>query len=411
VSAGAAGVAPRPGRVLAILAAAQLLAMTPWFSASAVAPILAGVWSLTPSGAAWLTISVQLGFVAGAMVSAVLSLADRWSARRLAAGSAALAALATLGVALAPGAAVGMTLRFVTGAALAGVYPPGMKLAAGWFRESRGVALGVLVGALTLGSAAPHLVRWAVPGDAWRLVLMIAAGLAGVGALLTLAVPHDGPYAAPSPPFTWSAVPTLLRDRAVVLANLGYLGHMWELYAMWTWLAVFVRASERARVGAAGDGVAVAAVTTFVVIGSGAVGSWLAGRFADRLGRTRVTSFALALSGGCALTVGALFGKPLWVLGPLLVLWGVTVVADSAQFSAAVSELAPRQYVGTALTLQTSLGFLLTALTIYMLPLAADHVGWRWVMLLLVPGPLLGLWAMLRLRRRPEARLLAGGRG
>jgi MFS family permease len=304
-----------------------------------------------------------------------------------------------------------MTLRFVTGAALAGVYPPGMKLAAGWFRESRGVALGVLVGALTLGSAAPHLVRWAVPGDAWRLVLMIAAGLAGVGALLSLAVPHDGPYAAPSPPFTWSAVPTLLRDRAVVLANLGYLGHMWELYARWTWLAVFARASERARVGAAGDGVAVAAVTTFVVIGSGAVGSWLAGRFADRLGRTRVTSFALALSGGCALTVGALFGKPLWVLGPLLVLWGVTVVADSAQFSAAVSELAPRQYVGTALTLQTSLGFLLTALTIYMLPLAADHVGWRWVMLLLVPGPLLGLWAMLRLRRRPEARLLAGGRG
>ncbi|MGH7605938.1 MAG: MFS transporter, partial [Gemmatimonadales bacterium] len=215
---------PTPGRVLAILAVAELLAMAPWFSASAVAPTLARQWTLSATGSAWLTISVQLGFVAGALVSAMLILADRWSARRLVAGSAVLAAAATFGVALAPGPRTGVAFRLLTGAALAGVYPPGMKIVAGWFRSGRGWAIGLLVGALTLGSAAPHLVRWAVPPDAWRWVLMTAAISALAGGALVLAVPHDGPFAAPSPPFSWSAAPRILRDRAVRLANLGYLG-------------------------------------------------------------------------------------------------------------------------------------------------------------------------------------------
>ncbi|MGH7672411.1 MAG: MFS transporter, partial [Gemmatimonadales bacterium] len=219
----------RPRRVLGVLAASELLAMAPWFSASAVAPTLARIWDLSAAGTAWLTISVQIGFVAGALVSAILTLADRWSARRLVLGSAALAAVATAGVALAPGPEVGIICRVLTGAALAGVYPPGMKIAAGWFREGRGWAIGILVGALTLGSAAPHLVRWAAPPDAWRVVLGVAAASALAGGLLVLAVPHDGPYAAPSPKFSWSAAPRILRDRATLLANLGYLGHMWEL--------------------------------------------------------------------------------------------------------------------------------------------------------------------------------------
>ena len=399
--------------MLALLAASELCGMAPWFSASAVAPALSRLWRLDTVGAAWLTISVQLGFVAGALVSALLTLSDRWSARRLVAGCAWLAGLATVGVAWAPGPGAGIALRMLTGAALAGVYPPGMKIVAGWYREGRGLAIGVLVGALTLGSALPHLVRWAVPAEHWRPVLVIAAAAAVVGGLLVLLVPHDGPFAAPAPPFSWGAAPRILADRAVSLANLGYLGHMWELYAMWTWLAAFVAASELARTGGdpAAGGARAPALVTFAVVGSGALGCWLGGKFGDRWGRTLITSVAMMLSGACALAAGLAFGRPLVVLVPLLLVWGVTVVADSAQFSAAVSELAPRELVGTALTLQTSLGFLLTCLTIYLLPWAAARMGWRWSMSLLALGPAGGVWAMLALRRRPEAAALAGGRG
>jgi len=398
-------------RVLAVLAIAELLAMAPWFSASAVAPTLSRVWQLSPVTTAWLTISVQLGFVAGALVSAILTLADRLSARRLVAGSAALAALATLGVAAARGITAGIACRLLTGAALAGVYPPGMKIAAGWFKEGRGLAIGILVGALTLGSASPHLVRWVVAPAAWRVVLVVAAASAIAGGLLVLLVPSDGPFAAPSPPFSLAAAPRILRDRAVALANLGYLGHMWELYAMWTWIAAFVAASEHARRGVAADVGGVAALVTFGVVGSGAIGCWLGGKYADRWGRTIVTSVAMAISGGCCLLAGFVFGAPLVALLPLLLAWGVSIVADSAQFSAAVSELAPTEYVGTALTLQTSMGFLLTCATIYLLPRAAGAIGWRWSMSVLALGPALGIVAMLALRRRPEARLLAGGAG
>ena len=387
-------------RVLLLLAATQLLAMAPWFSASAVAPALTRIWSLSPGATAWLTISVQLGFVAGAIVSAMLILADRLSARRLITGSAVVAAAATLGVSLAPGVRTAIAFRLLTGAALAGVYPPGMKIAAGWFKEGRGLAIGILVGALTLGSASPHLVRWAVSPDAWRIVLVVAAVSAVVGGLLVLLIPNDGPFAAPSPPFSLAAAPRILQDRAVALANLGYLGHMWEVYAMWAWMAAFVAASEHARRGDQSDVSGLAALVTFAVVGSGAIGCWLGGKYGDRRGRSVVTSVAMLISGTCALTVGIVFGGSLLLLVPLLLVWGVSVVADSAQFSAAVSELAPREYVGTALTLQTSMGFLLTCATIYMLPLVAASIGWRWTMSVLAIGPALGIWAMLTLRRR-----------
>ncbi|HUL49732.1 MAG TPA: MFS transporter [Gemmatimonadales bacterium] len=402
-----------PRRVLALLAAAELLAMSPWFSASAVAPALVQHWHLGPRESASLTISVQLGFVFGALVSAIFTLSDLWSPTRLVAVCAWIAGAATLGVILAPGPETAIALRAVTGAALAGVYPPGMKIAAQWFREMRGRAIGILVGALTVGSASPHLVRAFVHGSEWQSVLATAAFAAFAGGVLVLLLPREGPYSTPSPPFSWAAVPQLVRDRAVLLANCGYLGHMWELYAMWTWIAVFIAESEVARKGgrdaAAAGGFP--ATLAFAVIAAGAVGCWLAGKWADQWGRTRVTSVAMALSGSCAIGSGLVFGKPVAILSAVLLIWGVAVVADSAQFSAAVSELAPREYVGTALTLQTCLGFLLTTATIYLLPVLAARIGWQWSMSVLALGPALGIVAMLTLRGRPEARLMAGGRG
>lgn len=398
-----------PRRVLALLAVAELLALAPWFSASAVAPALALRWGLMPRETAWLTASVQLGFVAGALCSAMFLLPDRWSARRLVAGSSVLAAAATAGVTVAPSAAVAIALRFITGAALAGVYPPAMKIASGWFRDRRGLALGVLVAAVTLGSGGPHFVRWAVSPEAWRPVLGLAAASAVAGGVLVLGVPGDGPYAVRATRFDWGALPRILRDRPTLLANIGYLGHMWELYAMWTWIAAWVVASEAAR-GATGDGTTLAALVAFGVIGAGALGCLVAGLVADRWGRTLVTSAALAVSGLCCVGAGLLFAAPLPVLVPWLLVWGFAVVADSAQFSTAVSELAPRELVGTALTLQTSLGFLLTTVTIFVLPAFATSLGWRWVMSVLAVGPVIGIWAMLTLRARPESRQLAGGR-
>jgi MFS family permease len=396
-----------PRRVLAVLCLAELCAMAPWFSASAVSGTLTHLWSLSSTGAAWLTVSVQLGFVTGAFISSALALSDLWSARRLFACSAAAAALATALITSAPNAATAFVLRFVTGATLAGAYPPGMKLAAGWYKAGRGMAIGVMVGALTLGSAVPFLVRWAVPANEWKLVLLIASLGALAGAGLILLVPNDGPYAAPSPRFSWSAVPRILERPSIRLATLGYLGHMWEVYAMWASVAAFIVASEMARGGSA----SLAPLVTFIVVGIGAPGCWLGGVLADRWGRVRTTSLAMLISGLCSLFVGAAFGASLWLLVPVLLLWGVSVVADSAQFSTAISELAPSEYVGTALTLQTSLGFLLTCVTILGLPTLASHVGWHWAMAPLAIGPALGVWAMQALGRRPEARQLAGGLG
>ncbi len=381
-----------------------------WFSASAVVPELREAWGVGDGGAAWLTNSVQLGFVTGAVLSAVLTLADLWDPRRLVAGSAALGAVATAAIpAFADGLALALPLRFLTGMALAGVYPPGMKIMAGWFRRERGMAIGVLVGALTVGSALPHLLRPLGGIGDWELVLYLASGLALVGAAIAWLGLEVGPYEAPSAPFDPGAVGRILRDRATMLANGGYFGHMWELYAVWTWIPAFLAASFAVD-GRPGTGPALASYLAFGTIAIGGLGAWLAGVAADRIGRTVVTSASLVVSGLCCLTAGWLFGGSPWPLAALCLLWGFAVVADSAQFSACITELAERSYVGTALTLQTAVGFLLTVATIRLLPVWEGAWGWRWAFVPLALGPALGTVSMLRLRRRPEAARIAGGR-
>ncbi|MEW6736646.1 MAG: MFS transporter [Acidobacteriota bacterium] len=395
-------------RTLILLSIAELLGMAVWFSASAVVPALTLHWTLGDSGRAWLTMSVQIGFVVGALASAMLNLADRISARRLFAISALLAALATASIpALASGLGLALALRFLTGLFLAGVYPVGMKIMATWTKEDRGLGIGLLVGALTLGSAAPHLLNIFGGVDDWRSVLYLAAALAALGSLMAALFVDEGPYRAASPRFNWRYVGEVLRERETLLANLGYLGHMWELYAMWVWVPSFLLASFKM----AGLERIWANLAAFAVISVGGLGSLLAGKLADRLGRTTLTIASLLISGSCAIVVGLLYGgNPLWLLIVCLI-WGFAVVADSAQFSACISELCRTEYTGTALTLQTSLGFLLTLVTIRIIPPLERLVGWQWAFAFLAIGPAIGIWAMSTLRRSPAAIRLAGGKG
>jgi MFS family permease len=382
--------------MLVVVAIAQFLGMTLWFSATAAAPAIAAELRLGPSATAWLTMAVQAGFVLGTLCSALLNLADVLNARRLFAAGCVMGALANAGVAFAEGPLAAVALRFATGVALAFVYPPGLKIAAGWFLDRRGTALGIVVGALTIGSAFPHLIAWGAHGVPWRGLMGISSVLALIGAALVVAAAGDGPYVTASAPFDRHAVRQVLGHPNLRLATLGYLGHMWELYAMWTWIPAFAAASITAAGGASDR--RLGSLVAFVAIASGAVGCVMAGRWADDWGKARVAGLAMWTSAACAAAAGIVFGGPVPLLFALALVWGFSVVAASAQFSALISEFSPRTHVGTALTLQTCAGFLLTMASMRLLPAIAASHGWQWAFLLLVPGPVAGAVAMSRLR-------------
>lgn len=391
---------------LSLTGLAVLLSLTTWFSATAVLPELTAHHGLSAFQASWLTNAVQLGFAAGALGSSLLALGDIWPLTRFMAVSAALACAANM-LLLADLGAWGLILaRGLTGVALAGIYPPAMKFIATWFRTGRGLAMGAMVGALTLGSAMPHLVRGAGGSLQWEgVVLACSAGSLAAAALFAFVL-REGPYEFARTSVDIRQLGQILGNKPVMLVNLGYFGHMWELYAMWGWFLAFASHAVGHETTTLN-----ASLLTFAAIAAGAPGCLAGGWIADRIGRCQATIMMLGVSGTSALLIGVCFDGPAWLLVMVALIWGFSVVADSAQFSAAVTELSEPHLVGSSLAFQMGVGFSITMITIWMVPLFAEWLGsWQWAFLLLVPGPLVGAAAMYLLYRHPQSLSMANGK-
>ena len=385
-------------RLLAVLAVAELLGMALWFTGSAVGPQLRLQLGLTTAQVGWITIAVQLGFVTGTALSALFNLADIFPARKLFAVAAVCGAVANLPMAWANTLSVVLLSRFLAGCCLAGVYPPAMKMAATWFRARRGLAVGTIVGALTIGKASPYLAQ-AFPAASVTVVTQLASMSAVLAAGIIFLAYQDGPFEFPARPFAWARVAEVLRVREYRLATGGYLGHMGELYSFWTWIPAFLAASEAQRALSTSTEAhpRIAALIAFGVIAVGGIGCVWGGLVADRVGRARLVTWAMASSGTCALLIGLAFGRSWWLLAPLALAWGFFVIADSAQFSVLITEQVPAHAVGTALTMQVSMGFLLTTVTIQIIPPLVNLVGWQWAFPVLAVGPVLGITSIRRL--------------
>ena len=383
-------------RSITLLIVAEIAAMSLWFVSAAILPDMSRETNLSDGVKAAMSAAVQGGFVIGALVSAVLGLADRFDPRHVLALFAVLAAVANALLLVATPGVEFVVLRGLTGAFLAGVYPVGMKIAVGWSQRSRGLLVGLLVGGLTLGSAAPHLLSF-LGGADWRVTVAVASVLSVLGALLVLKT-ENGPFHSSQSKFDAKVLTEAWTNQSIRRAYGGYLGHMWELYAMWAWISVALAVSFTHQMPQA-EAQDLAKITTFVVIGLGAISCPLAGLVADRIGKAELTIVAMAISGLSAILFALTFGGAIWLTIAIAILWGIFIIPDSAQFSALVADHAPAEKAGSLMTFQTALGFTLTTITVQLTPLIVAKIGWPLLMASLALGPAFGIYSMWKLRR------------
>jgi len=399
----------RRWRNLALISLATVLSLTVWFSTNAIAPVLEVERGFSGSDIAWLTIAVQLGFVLGTLLIAFTNLADLMNTRTLFAISAVLAGVSNVALSFVPGGIlISLVLRVLCGMFLGGVYPPGMKIVSGWFRSGRGIAIGTMVAALTLGSGSPHLLKSVFIAE-WETTLYISSILAAVAGAIVYFLVQDGPFDVPASRFNPRYFLSTIRARSTRMVLFGYLGHQWELYAMWSSIPIFLAAVFGSK-SLIGGSLELAGLITFTVFISGAAASVAAGVIAERIGRTATTTIMMALSGGSALFIGFLPMELGFLISIVALVWGASVIADSAQFSTALTELSEDAYRGTALTFQTGIGFLVTIPPIWLTPVVANDWGWGPAFAILGIGPIFGITAMLKLRAMPESLACAMGR-
>ncbi len=363
-----------------------------WFAGNAVAPDLQLHLALSERGVGHMTSAIQLGFVAGTLLFAMLALSDRFSPRRVFGVCSLAGAASNLLVTCVDALGALLAARFVTGFFLAGIYPVGMKIAASWYADGLGRALGYLTGALVIGTAIPHLLRGIGASLPWELVIYAVSGLAAAGGLAMAWLVPDGPHLPRGSTFDRRALRFVFRSRDYRASAFGYFGHMWELYALWAFMPYWLTAY--ATMHSMSWNVSVGA---FAFIAVGAAGCVLGGLASRRVGSARVARAQLSVSALCCLAAPLAFDATPMVFCAFLLAWGVTVVGDSPQLSALNAAHAPREWVGSALTIANAIGFSLTIVSIQLVDRLLPLLGPRYVFWLLLPGPLFGLVMLRRL--------------
>lgn len=384
-------------RSVTLLLVATMSGMSLWFMAAAVLPDMGAEAGLPDARLALLSSAVPLGFAIGCLTFAATGVPDRLDPRLVFAACAAVTALFNAALVWVPiGGPQAVALRFLTGLAMAGTWPVSMKMAVGWSIHRRGLLMGLVAGALVAGQAAPYLIAW-FGGSDWRNSLYVGSAFAACGAVAVL-MTRLGPHHARATGFRAGALGLAWTDRRVRGAILGYLGHMWEFIAFWSWVGAMTAASYTVSMEP-GEAVALGKLTAFLCILAAAPVCMIGGMYADRIGKARVAALSLWVSGSAALLTALSFGGAPIVTLLLVVVWGGAVVADSPQFSALVADFSPPEMAGSLMTFQASLGFLMTAVTVQATPVVAAWLGWPAVMVILALGPACGLVAM-----RPAAR-------